>query len=139
MKRNRFVNFKRAVFVALFIAILLPVGAFAQRRLVVRRSNNRVVIYQTRPSVIYRQQPYYGYRNSYPQSYYYSNGYYSQPYYSSGYNSYSYSPYNYSSRYYTYPSQSYYYPSQSYYYVDPGYQYGRRHRRNGLSFSLRLR
>src|SRR5438132_12091902 len=85
MQRKNFSFVSRTLFVVLFVMMLLPVTAFAQRRwVVVRPRRSRVVVYQPRPYVIY-QRPYYSrgyYTNSYPQPYY-TSGYYSydsQPY-----------------------------------------------------------
>lgn len=122
MQRKRFSMATRALLVALFLLMLLPVTAFAQRRwVVVRPRRSRVVVYQPRPYVIY-QRPYY------------ASGYYSypQPYYNTSYySSYGYSQPSYVNRYAYSPA----YPAYSY-----GYQeYRPRYRRSRVRVGIWLR
>jgi hypothetical protein len=119
----------------LIVAILvmtLPVTTFAQRRwVVVRPGRQRVVVYQPRPTVIYRQSyasPYYNYPQPYYNTGYYNYGY-SQPYYGTTYYSYRYSQPYYANRYaYANPTYSYTYR-----------EYRPRYRRSRVRFGIYFR
>src|SRR5580765_4908852 len=137
MNRKFSTTLTRAALLATFAIVLLPVGAFAQRRW----HRSRVVIYQPQPYVVYQTRPRYRtytYRAStygYPQSYYntyYSNGYgYTEPYYSTPYYSYSYSQPYFANRY------TYWWANPTYRYNDNGYY--RRHRHNRVRIGISLR
>jgi hypothetical protein len=114
------------------VVMTLPVTTFAQRRwVVVRPTGQRVIVYQPRPRVVYRQWyagPYYNYAQPYYNTGYYNYGY-SQPSYGTTY---------YSSRY----SEPYY--ANRYVYSSPTYrytysEYRPRYRRSRVRFGIYLR
>jgi hypothetical protein len=134
MQKKRISIMKWALLLALAV-MTLPVTAFAQRRwVVVRPRGNRVVVYQPRPTVIYRRS--------------YASPYYAQPYYSTSYNTYGYSQPYYGTTYSYQYSQPYYgnrYAySSGYSRVYPAYSYGYReyrprYRRSRVRVGIYLR
>lgn len=132
MQKTRSSITKWALLIAV-VVMTLPVTAFAQRRfVVVRPRRNRVVIYQPRPTVIYRQSysPYYG-NQPYYSTQYYNNGYQT-------YGTYGYQPYGTTYTYrYSQPS----YVNRYAYAPDYGYgyrQYRPRHR-SRVRFGISIR
>jgi len=136
MQRNKSLVAKWALLIALVI-MALPVTAFAQRRWVVVRQprQTRVVIYQPRPSDIYRQ--------SY-SSPYYTYGY-TEPYYGTRYNNtYTYAEPGYGTTYYSYRySQPYYANRYTYSSANPTYRRTYREyrppQRSGVRFGIYIR
>jgi hypothetical protein len=136
MNRGSVSTLGRAALMALFVLMILPLTAFAQRRWTSRPHRSRIVIYQPRPYVVYQRRPAYTSRyNTYSQPYYstqyYSSGY-SQPYYANQYYSYGYT------RAYTRP-----YVVNRYAYSQ-GYQYSNntyrpRYHRSRFRVGIRLR
>ena len=129
MQKNS-LSITRALLVAVFVVMLLPLTSFAQRRwVVVRPRRSRIVVYQPRSYITY--QPRYSSRQyySYPQqSFAYS---YSQPYYSNGYYSYGYTQPYYVNRY----TYSQVYPTYNYRYSE----YRPRYRRSRIRVGIWLR
>ena len=104
----------------LLVVVAMPIGVFAQRRLIVARTRRSHIVVYRRPVYSYRTFTY-----GYPQSYYrtyYSNGYgYPQSYYSTYYSN----GYGYTDPYYATPYYAYRY-SQPYIsngYASPAYYY----------------